>query len=76
MLSLFVKLHETSPGSLRGIRKKVQLILKVHNTNPSNYYNDFGVGKRKIQIQCIMYASDAVFNMRTYNARTSPSLVQ
>ncbi|KAG2218185.1 hypothetical protein INT45_003611 [Circinella minor] len=46
MLSLFVKLHETGYGSLRGIRKKVTLTLKVNNTNPSNYYNDFGVGKR------------------------------
>ena len=45
MLSLFVKLHETGYGSLRGIRKKVTLTLKVNNTNPSNYYNDFGVGK-------------------------------
>ncbi|ORZ02551.1 hypothetical protein BCR43DRAFT_13249 [Syncephalastrum racemosum] len=46
MLSLFVKMHETTPGCLRGVRKKIQLTLKVHNTNPTNYYNDFGVGKR------------------------------
>ncbi|KAI8883031.1 hypothetical protein K501DRAFT_333651 [Backusella circina FSU 941] len=46
MLSIFVQLHETSPGSLRGIRKQVQLTLKINNTNPSSYYNDFGAGKR------------------------------
>jgi hypothetical protein len=47
MLSIFVQLHETSPGSLRGIRKQVQLTLKINNTNPSSYYNDFGAGKSK-----------------------------
>ncbi|KAI8094775.1 hypothetical protein BDF21DRAFT_459152 [Thamnidium elegans] len=46
MLSIYVQIHETSPGSLRGIRKNVQLALKINNTNPSSYYNDFGVGKR------------------------------
>ncbi|KAI7896598.1 uncharacterized protein EV154DRAFT_547250 [Mucor mucedo] len=46
MLSIYVQIHETSPGSLRGIRKNVQLTLKINNTNPSSYYNDFGVGKR------------------------------
>ncbi|CAO3630279.1 unnamed protein product [Mucor fragilis] len=46
MLSIYVQIHETSPGSLRGIRKNVQLSIKINNTNPSSYYNDFGVGKR------------------------------
>ncbi|CEP14884.1 hypothetical protein [Parasitella parasitica] len=46
MISVFVQIHETSPGSLRGIRKNVQLSIKINNTNPSSYYNDFGVGKR------------------------------
>ncbi|KAG2230698.1 hypothetical protein INT48_006915 [Thamnidium elegans] len=46
MLSIYVQIHETSPGSLRGIRKNVQLALKINNTNPSSYYNDFGVGKK------------------------------
>lgn len=45
MLSIYVQIHETSPGSLRGIRKNVQLSIKINNTNPSSYYNDFGVGK-------------------------------
>lgn len=47
MLSVYVQMHETSPGSLRGVRKNVQLALKINNTNPSSYYNDFGVGKSK-----------------------------
>ncbi|KAL9558374.1 hypothetical protein PS6_001341 [Mucor atramentarius] len=46
MLSIYVQIHETSPGSLRGIRKNVQLSIKINNTNPSSYYNDFGVGKK------------------------------
>lgn len=45
MLSIHIQLHETFSGSLRGIRENVQLTLKINNTNPSSYYNDFGVGK-------------------------------
>ena len=53
MLSIYVQIHETSPGSLRGIRKNVQLSIKINNTNPSSYYNDFGVGKS--MFTCIFF---------------------
>lgn len=53
MLSIYVQIHETSPGSLRGIRKNVQLSIKINNTNPSSYYNDFGVGKSRLSSRLV-----------------------
>ncbi|KAI8375925.1 uncharacterized protein BYT42DRAFT_368127 [Radiomyces spectabilis] len=47
MVSVFVKLHGDSPDALRGIKRLVQLTLKINNTNPtSSYYHDFSPGKR------------------------------